>query len=598
LDGTLKPGDEIGNYELVAHLKHGGMATLFLARRKRPADNRIFAIKLIHPHMLDDEQLVTMFRDEVGLTIRIRHPNVVAVEEVGEANGHHFLVMEYIHGCSLAQLLQALIRKDRRMTPSLATYVAMCVAEGLHAAHETRGPDGKLLNVVHRDVSPQNILLSHTGEIKLIDFGIAKSRMRMHHSVAGSAIKGKLRYMAPEHAAGASVDRRTDVYALGIVLWEMLTMRPLFWAQSDIGVLDLVRSPKIEPPSLYASKIPPALDSMVLQALAVRPNDRPATAAEFRDALSEAVPFAEALDEDQVAELLHSMVGAEMDREKSKIGDHVVLALGAEADHPRGALSEEVIGQLTSPGVDSHAFGATLEEEEAEGIDLVRDAGEASRVRRSDKNDDFDDDSENTELMNADAMQALLELGAMRAPRPGGKPLIAVPIAEPRPNAPKPLEGRSARTVDATRPVKTSRAPAAKPAAPRAPEAKGDARPVGDSPPPRPRPLVSSPPIPSARATGAAPSSSMPAPVSSPESARPAIGSTPPARPSPSTWPPPSTPPASAPERSATTSSIPAGFDPSVYDEPPPKESNLAVIIGVGFAILLLGGAAVVFFLL
>jgi serine/threonine-protein kinase len=580
LAGTLKPGDQIGNYELVAHLKHGGMATLFLVRRIRPADNRIFAMKLIHPHMLDDEQLVTMFRDEVGLTLRIRHSNVVAVEEVGEHYGHHFLVMEYIHGCSLAQLLQALIRKDRRMTPALASYVAMCVAEGLHAAHETRGPEGELLNVVHRDVSPQNILLSHTGEIKLIDFGIAKSRMRIHHSVAGSAIKGKLRYMAPEHAAGAAVDRRTDVYALGIVLWEMLTMRPLFWAQSDIGVLDLVRSPKIDPPSLYASKIPPALDSMLLQALAVRPADRPATAREFRDMLAEAVPFAEALDEDQVAELLHSMVGEEMDRERSKLGDHVVLALGADTDHPRGVLSDDVIGQLTSPGVDSHAFSASLQEDEQEDL-LAPDPSAESRVRRSDKSDFDDDDSENTELMNAEAMQALMESGA-RAARPG-KPLIAVPVPEPRVNQ-VPAESRG-RVVDATRPVKTARGPAASPKFRAAPfesspvqAALSVAAPSSRPAPPMPMALESAPPSAVAIAR----------PFDVEEAIDEALAS--------------STPPpgvaASMPPAMASTPPIAASFDPSIYDEPPPKESNLAVIVGVLFAVLLLGGAVAVFFLI
>ncbi|MEM9195461.1 MAG: serine/threonine-protein kinase, partial [Myxococcota bacterium] len=241
----LKVGDVLGRYELVAHLKSGGMATLYLGRPITPDDNRIFAVKVVHPHFLDDNELVSMFRAEAGLSQRIKHPNVVHVEEVGADHGRHFLVMEYVHGCSVAQLLQALIRLGRRMSPELAVFIAMAVAEGLHAAHETRGDNGELLNVVHRDVSPQNILLSHTGDIRLIDFGVAKSRMRMNHSATGLSIKGKLRYMAPEHATGKAVDRRTDVYALAIVLWEMLTMRPLFWAKTDFDVLTLGRDLRI-----------------------------------------------------------------------------------------------------------------------------------------------------------------------------------------------------------------------------------------------------------------------------------------------------------------------------------------------------------------
>ncbi len=277
-------------------------------------DNRIFAIKVVHSHFLDDEDLVQMFQDEASLSLRISHPNVVHVEEVGEDGGMHYLAMEYVHGCSVAQLLQALIRRRRRMSPELAVYIAMQVAEALDAAHELHGDHGEPLNVVHRDVSPQNILLSHTGELRLIDFGIAKSRARMHHSATGSSIRGKLRYMSPEHAKGRSVDRRTDVYALGVVLWEMLTMRPLFWGETDFDVLTKVQDPVVEPPSAYAPNISPALDDAVLSALSPDREGRPQTALAFHRMLSAAVPIAEALDEEQIAELLHAVLGEEMGR--------------------------------------------------------------------------------------------------------------------------------------------------------------------------------------------------------------------------------------------------------------------------------------------
>ncbi len=323
----LKVGDELGRYEIIAHLKSGGMATLYLGRRRIPPDNRIFAIKVVHPHYLDDEDLIAMFEDEARLSLRIHHPNVVHVEEVGEAAGVHYLAMEYVHGCSVAQLLQALIRRRRRMSPELAVYIAMQVCEGLHAAHSLLGDHGEPLNVVHRDVSPQNVLLAHTGELRLIDFGIAKSRARMHHSATGSSIRGKLRYMSPEHAKGRNVDRRTDIYALGIVLWEMLTMRPLFWGETDFDVLTKVQDPIIDPPSAYAPNISPALDDAVLAALAPDRETRPTSALAFRDLLSEAVPIAEALDEEQIAELLHAVLGEEMIRVADRMPAFVSMEL-------------------------------------------------------------------------------------------------------------------------------------------------------------------------------------------------------------------------------------------------------------------------------
>jgi len=337
---VLKVGDELGRYEIIAHLKSGGMATLYLARRRIPPDNRIFAIKVVHQHFLDDEDLVAMFEDEARLSLRIQHPNVVRIEEVGDVGGVHYLAMEYIHGCSVAQLLQALIRHRRRMSPELAVYIAMQVCEALDAAHSLLGDNGEPLNVVHRDVSPQNILLAHTGDLRLIDFGIAKSRARMHHSATGASVRGKLRYMSPEHAKGRDVDQRTDIYALGIVLWEMLTMRPLFWGESDFDVLTKVQDPLVDPPSEYAPNISPALDDAVLIALSANREARPASALEFRTLLSRAAPIAEALDDDQIAELLHAVLGEEMHRVADRMPAFVSMEL--KFPHSDTATMQEV----------------------------------------------------------------------------------------------------------------------------------------------------------------------------------------------------------------------------------------------------------------
>ena len=313
----FKVGDRVGEYEIAARLKAGGMATLFLGRRAGATGfSRHVAIKVVHGHLAGDQTFVRMFLDEALLSARIHHPNVVHVEELGEADGTYFLVMEYVHGCALNQLLRALAKNKRKLSPEMAVWIAIQVADGLHAAHEVTGEDGQLLGVVHRDVSPQNVLLAYKGHVKLIDFGIAKARGRAQQTATGASIKGKLRYMSPEQAFGRAVDRTTDVYALAIVLWEMLTMRKMFDADNDFALLDMVRAPTIAPPSTLSAGIPEALDRALLNALSADPALRPTSAKEFRRRLAEAVPAAAALDSDSLGELLATMMSDDLEKER------------------------------------------------------------------------------------------------------------------------------------------------------------------------------------------------------------------------------------------------------------------------------------------
>jgi len=247
---VIEVGQQVGSYDIVTRLRSGGMATLFLGRRQGPAGfRRHVAIKVVHEHLAADPTFVRMFLDEALLSARIQHPNVVHVEELGEADGTYFLVMEYVHGCTLSRLLKQLSKLGRRLSPDMAAWIAIQIAEGLHAAHDLTGDHGEALHVVHRDVSPQNVLLSETGHVKLIDFGVAKARGRALRTTSGS-LKGKLAYMSPEQARGDDLDRRTDVYALGVVLWESLTGRRRFQAADQIALLRLVQAPTISPPSL------------------------------------------------------------------------------------------------------------------------------------------------------------------------------------------------------------------------------------------------------------------------------------------------------------------------------------------------------------
>jgi serine/threonine-protein kinase len=330
---SIAPGQRIGAYEIASFLKAGGMASLYLARRTGAAGfSRHVAIKVVHPHLAQDPTFVRMFLDEAFLSARIQHPNVVHVEELGEDQGTYFLAMEYVHGCALSQLLKQLAMRQRRLPPAVAVWIAIQAADGLHAAHETCGDDGQPLNVVHRDVSPQNVLLSYSGHVKVIDFGIAKARSRQKETTTKS-LKGKLRYMAPEQAYGRRVDRRTDLYALGIVLWEMLTLRRFFEAEDDFALLDMVRQPRALPPSTYAPEVTPALDRAVLAALAPEPDRRPATMHEWRRMLSEAMPEAAAVDAAYLAELLAAVMGDVIDRERRALPESLT---GLRAASPGG----------------------------------------------------------------------------------------------------------------------------------------------------------------------------------------------------------------------------------------------------------------------
>ncbi len=345
----LRVGESVGGYDIVAKLRAGGMATLFLGKKHGAAGfTRHVAIKVVHEHLASDPDFVRMFVDEALLQARIQNPNVVHVEELGESDGAHFMVMEYVHGCALAQLLLSLSKRKRRPQIEIAVSIALQTLAGLHAAHELRGDDGKPLGVVHRDVSPQNVLLSRDGHVKLIDFGVAKAASSLNQT-QGAMIKGKIRYMPPEQAFGKPVDRRADLYALGIVLWEMLTMRKLFGAQDDLALLEMVRDPKIDPPSRWASEVTPALDRVVLKALAKDPAQRFATAQEMRRALAEAVPAAAMVEASSIAELIEASVGGELEKERKALPAAVGAQVGPSPDRTRviEERAEEVLLTLT-----------------------------------------------------------------------------------------------------------------------------------------------------------------------------------------------------------------------------------------------------------
>ncbi len=295
----------LGRYALYDEIAAGGMATVHIGRLIGPVGfSRTVAIKRLHPQHAKDPDFVSMFLDEARLAARIRHPNVVGTLDVVALSGELFLVMEYVQGESLARLMKG-ARESGRLIP-LPILSAMMVGalDGLHAAHEATNDQGEPLGIVHRDVSPHNILVGADGVARVLDFGVAKAAGRIQTTKDGQ-LKGKISYMAPEQIHG-TVDRTTDVYAASVVIWEALTGKRLFYAENDAKTLANVMSPKVDPPSRHVPTIPKELDALVLKGLAQDPAARFPTAREMARALQRVVPIAPASD---VADWVEVMAG-------------------------------------------------------------------------------------------------------------------------------------------------------------------------------------------------------------------------------------------------------------------------------------------------
>ncbi|MBW1874156.1 MAG: serine/threonine protein kinase [Deltaproteobacteria bacterium] len=281
--------ERIGRYQLCFELASGGMASVYLARAEgAPGFEKLVALKRIHPHLADEKDYVEMFLDEARIASRITHANVCSVFDFGEAAGEYFIAMEYLVGEPLSRVhRRVLAHADQRSSPLLAARMARVIAqacEGLHAAHELQDADGESLHVVHRDVSAENLFVTYDGATQVVDFGIAHARQRVHHTEAGQ-VKGTFPYMAPEQMTAAVVDRRVDIWALGAVLWELLTLRRLFLRDTDVNTMYAVLSGEIRPPSDYRSEVPAELDEIVLKALQRDPTERWQSAREMGTAL-------------------------------------------------------------------------------------------------------------------------------------------------------------------------------------------------------------------------------------------------------------------------------------------------------------------------
>lgn len=354
----------VDRYELIGEIASGGMATVYLARVTGVAGfQRLFAVKRLHPHLQSEKEFVEMFLDEARLAAGIHHPNVVPILEVGANPGvGYYLVMEFIEGETFARLLARAAQTRTRVPEAISIRVVLDMLLGLHAAHELRDESGGPAGVVHRDVSPQNLLVGADGIARITDFGVARAASRLNATRAGQ-LKGKIAYMAPEQALGGDeLDRRADVFASGVVLWEGLAQRRLFKAETEAATLARVLNEAIPPLQEVAPHVPESIANVVSRALDRDLTRRYATCAEFADALEQAAVAASLFASGRDLQgYLQKVLGTELEQERSALRNWAQMAdalpaLGAPSMTPSfgrtiPAVSTETSGTMFSPGI-------------------------------------------------------------------------------------------------------------------------------------------------------------------------------------------------------------------------------------------------------
>src|SRR5215468_4092292 len=265
---ALKKPIPFGKYYLLERINVGGMAEVFKAKTFGVEGfERLVAVKRILPNIAEDEEFIAMFIDEAKISVQLQHANIAQIFDLGKVEDSYFIALEYVNGKDLRSIFDRSRQRGEVMPISQSAYIVMQVCEGLDYAHNKRDAQGRELHLIHRDISPQNVLIGYEGEIKLIDFGIAKAAGKASKTQAG-ILKGKFGYMSPEQVRGLPIDKRSDIFAVGIVLYELLTGERLFVGESDFSTLEKVRNVEILPPSTYNKNIPEVLEKIVMKALA------------------------------------------------------------------------------------------------------------------------------------------------------------------------------------------------------------------------------------------------------------------------------------------------------------------------------------------
>jgi serine/threonine protein kinase len=366
----VSPGQVLGRYELLMPVARGGMASVWAARLKGSRGfQKLVAIKTMLPGLVDDPSFERMFLDEASLASQVRHPHVIEIMDLGEQDRILYLVMEWVSGEALSIIMKyAATRGGIPLT--IAVHIATQTCRGLHAAHELREENGVLVGLVHRDVSPQNVLVTYDGVVKVVDFGVAKATARLDTQTEAGQLKGKIAYMSPEQLRGEKIDRRTDVFAMGILLYMMTTGKHPF--RGDDQAQTIARISSDEPailPSVLVPGYPQGLEACVMQALAKDPAKRYPSANDMLLGLTRALPTAmrEATDE-EVSEFIRRLVPDRLERQKTAIKQALEAADRREvtrsapqlhtttdpADEPATVL--EGIGREMTPSADGRSL--------------------------------------------------------------------------------------------------------------------------------------------------------------------------------------------------------------------------------------------------
>jgi serine/threonine-protein kinase len=346
---VVGPGDVLGRYELLLPVAAGGMAMVWAARLKGSRGfQKIVAVKTMLPKLSEDPQFERMFLDEASLASRIHHPNVVEVLDLGEISGVLFIAMEWLDGVPLNQVMKA-AKGAAGIPVPVAIHILTHAAEGLHAAHELKDDEGAYIGLVHRDVSPQNILVGYDGLTKMVDFGLAKATALGDGATRAGQLKGKISYMAPEQIRGDPLDRRADVFALGVVLYAVTTGKHPFRRESEGATLFAISAPEPAPaPSRFMS-YPPELEAVLLKAIAKDPDKRYSSSLEFARALEQTLPEAERVHGgERVAGFIKGLLGAQHDQQKAALNealrraDRASIAPGAGLDGLNSSATSSV----------------------------------------------------------------------------------------------------------------------------------------------------------------------------------------------------------------------------------------------------------------
>ncbi len=383
----FQPGFRVGRYELLAPIASGGMASVWAARIQGTRGfEKLVAIKTILPHLADDPQFETMFLDEARIASEIVHPNIAQVFDLGEQDGVLFLVCEWVDGESLATLRKRVVDQGQEIPIPIALRIMSDVCGGLHAAHELRDVTGKPLHVVHRDVSPQNIVISDAGAVKVIDFGVAKAQNRKLDQTVAGKLKGKVQYMPPEQARGLPVDRRTDLWSVGAVLYHLLAGRTPYEADSPLAVLNLLLSEEAPPP--LPAHVPESVADIVFQALRPNPIERFQTAAEMQIAIAMALRnVSMPIPDAAIGEFVRRYVGAQAKQRHQLIAEAIEAANHAPPPPADLTLVEvvEAVEELAAAAVARVQLiaGGGVEEDSRRTVSRSRSAAHRTRKRRT-----------------------------------------------------------------------------------------------------------------------------------------------------------------------------------------------------------------------